>query len=134
MPRWYLRYTASECPVSIFKLFLISMSVPETRHALNKLDNNDFIVTYIVFSSHGQKDHVSYCHHLASDVSPSSSVCKLFQKSSSLKPLNQFEPHLDTIIIRVSCLKNVSDVPSDEPTWLSLLKIEHRGKINKKFN
>jgi hypothetical protein len=40
---------------SIFKLFLINMRVPETRHALNKLDNNDFIVTYIVFSWTGQK-------------------------------------------------------------------------------
>ena len=68
-------------------------------------------------------DHVSYCHHL-------SSVCKLFQKSSSLKPLNQFRPNLATITLRVSSLKIVSDVPADQR--LPLLKVEHRGKINKK--
>jgi hypothetical protein len=28
--------------------------------------------------------------------------------------------------------KNVSDVPADQPTWLLLLKVEHRDKINKK--
>ena len=62
----------------------------------------------------------------------SSSVCKLLKKSSSLKPLNQFEPSLPTIILRVSSLQIVSDVPADQPTWLPLLKVEHRGKINKK--
>jgi hypothetical protein len=25
-------------------------------------------------------------------------------------------------------------VPADQPTWLPLLKVEHMGKINKKFN
>jgi hypothetical protein len=38
--------------------------------------------------------------------------CK--KKSSSLKPLNQFEPNLATIILRVSHLKIVSDVPADQ--------------------
>ena len=38
---------------------------------------------------------------------------KLFQKSSSLKPLNQFEPILATIILRVSSLRIVSNVPAD---------------------
>ena len=57
---------------------------------------------------------------------------KLFQKSSSLKPLNQFEPNLTTIILRMSSLKIVSDVPADLRTWLPLLKVKHRGKINKK--
>jgi hypothetical protein len=33
----------------------------------------------------------------------------------------------------VSSLKVVSDVSADQPTWLSLLKVEHRGKINKKI-
>jgi hypothetical protein len=33
----------------------------------------------------------------------------------------------------VSSLTNVSDVPADQPTWLTLLKVEHRGKINKKI-
>jgi hypothetical protein len=32
----------------------------------------------------------------------------------------------------VSSLKIVSDVPADQPTWLSLLKVKHRGKINQK--
>jgi hypothetical protein len=46
--------------------------------------------------------------------------------------LNQFEPNLATIILRVSSLKIISDVLADQPTWLPLLKVEHRGKINKK--
>ena len=58
---------------------------------------------------------------------------KLFQKSSSLKPLNQFEPNLTTIILRMSSLKIVSDVPADQRTWLQLLKVKHRGKINTKI-
>jgi hypothetical protein len=33
----------------------------------------------------------------------------------------------------VSTLKFVSDVPVDQPTWLSLLKVEHTGKINKQM-
>ena len=32
----------------------------------------------------------------------------------------------------VSHLKIVTGVPADQPTWLPLLKVEHRGKINKK--
>jgi hypothetical protein len=72
---------------------------------------------------------VSYFHHLT--WLPWSSVCKLFQKSSSLKLLNQFEPNLATIILSVSSLKFVSDMPADQPPWLPLLKVEHRGKINK---
>ena len=39
-----------------------------------------------------------------------------------------------TIILRVSSLKVVSDVSADQPTWLSLLKVEHRGKIYKQNN
>jgi hypothetical protein len=70
---------------------------------------------------------------VAKVINHNSSVCKLFQISSSLKPLNQFEPNLDTIIMRVSSLKFVSGVLSDQPTWLSLLKVEHRGKINNKL-
>ena len=60
-------------------------------------------------------------------------IIRFFQKSSSLKPLNQFEPNVTTIILRVSSLKFVSDVPADLPTWLPLLKVEHRDKINKKI-
>jgi len=33
----------------------------------------------------------------------------------------------------VSSLKKNSDVPANQPTWLSLLKVEHKGKINKKI-
>jgi len=33
----------------------------------------------------------------------------------------------------VSSLKIVSNVPADQSTWLPLLKVEHRGKINKKI-
>ena len=59
-------------------------------------------------------------------------IIRFLKKSSSLKPLNQFEPNVATIILRVSSLKFVCDVPADLPTWLPLLKVEHRGKINKK--
>jgi hypothetical protein len=33
----------------------------------------------------------------------------------------------------VSSLTNVSDVPADQPTWLTVLNVGHRGKINKKI-
>jgi hypothetical protein len=46
--------------------------------------------------------------------------------------LNQFEPNLATIILRVSTLKKNSDVPVDQPIWLPLIKVYHMGKINKK--
>ena len=67
----------------------------------------------------------NFSHHYWKRLS---SVCKLVQQSSSLKLLNQFEPNLATIILSMSSLKIVSDVPADQP----LLKVEHRGKINKK--
>ena len=45
-------------------------------------------------------------------------VCrKLFKKSSFLKPLDQLEPNLDTIIFRVCTFKIVSAFPDDYPTW-----------------
>ena len=49
--------------------------------------------------------------------------------------MNQYEPNLATIILRVSSLRFVSDrydVPVDQPIWLPFLKVEHRDKINKK--
>jgi hypothetical protein len=33
----------------------------------------------------------------------------------------------------MSSLKIVSDVPADQRTWLPLLKVKHRGKINNKI-
>jgi len=33
----------------------------------------------------------------------------------------------------VSHLKKISDVPADQPTWLPLLKVKYRGKINNKI-
>jgi hypothetical protein len=48
--------------------------------------------------------------------------------------MNQYEPNLATIILRVSSLRFVSDrydVPVDQPIWLPFLKVEHRDKINK---
>jgi hypothetical protein len=61
------------------------------------------------------------------------SICKPFQKFSFLKPLNQFEPNLATIILRVSSLKFVSDVPvpittkvvSLNPTHVEVYSIQH---------
>ena len=45
------------------------------------------------------------------------SVCKLFQKSSPLKPLGQFKPNLTWIILRGFPLKVMSDDPADQPSW-----------------
>jgi hypothetical protein len=67
------------------------------------------------------KCHVSYCHHLASVVVR----CKLFQKSSPLKVLDQWKPNL-VWITRVSSFKIVSGDAVHQPTWPLLLKIEHR--------
>ena len=53
-----------------------------------------------------------------------SSVCKLFQKSSPLKPLGQFKPNLAWIILRGFPLKCMSYSRALHPRWPSLLKIE----------
>ena len=45
------------------------------------------------------------------------SVCKLFQKSSPLKPLGQFKPNLAWIILRGFPLKFMSDDRADQPSW-----------------
>ena len=78
------------------------------------------------FSSPEPKGHVSYCHHLESVVVVR---CKLFQKSSHLKVLNQWKPNLVWIITRVSSLKIVSGDAVHQPTWPLLLKIEHMVKL-----
>ena len=54
------------------------------------------------------------------------------KKSSPLKPLSLFKPNLIRIILRGFALKIMFDDPANPPTWQLLLKIEHRGKINKK--
>ena len=53
-----------------------------------------------------------------------SSVCKLFQKSSPLKPLGRFKPNLAWIILRGFPLKLMSDSHVLHPRWPPLLKIE----------
>jgi hypothetical protein len=53
-----------------------------------------------------------------------SSVCKLFQKSSTPKPLDQFKPNLDWIILRGFPLKCMSDRYALHPRWPPLLKID----------
>ncbi len=53
-----------------------------------------------------------------------SSVCKLFQKSSPPKPLDQFKPNLAWIILRGFPLKVISDSHALHPRWPPLLKIE----------
>jgi hypothetical protein len=70
---------------------------------------------------------------LPSLVRPSS-VCKLFQKFSPLKPLGQFKPSLAWFIHRAFPLKAMSDDPVDQPSWPPCLLIEHRGKISKNIN
>ena len=61
----------------------------------------------------------------------SSSVvrCKLFQKSSPLKVLDQWKPNLVWIITRVSSFKIVSGDAVNQPTWPLLLKIEDMVKL-----
>ena len=54
---------------------------------------------------------------------------KLFQKSSSLKVLDQWKPNLVWIITRVSSFKIVSGDAVHQPTWPLLLKIEHMVKL-----
>ena len=54
---------------------------------------------------------------------------KLFQKSSSLKVLDQWKPNLVRIITRVSSFKIVSGDAVHQPTWPLLLKIEHMVKL-----
>ena len=78
----------------------------------------------LIFSSPDPKGQVSYCHHLASVVR-----CKLFQKSSPLKVLNQWKPKLVWIITRVSSFKIVSGDAVHQPTWPLLLKREHMVKL-----
>ena len=51
-------------------------------------------------------------------------VCKLFQKSSSLKPLSQFKPNLAWIILRLFPLKAMSNSYALHPIWPLLLKIK----------
>ena len=77
-----------------------------------------------VFSSPDPKGHVSYCHHLVSVV-----CRKLFQKSSTLKVLDQWKPILVWVITRVSSFKIVSGDAVHQPTWPLLLKIEHMVKL-----
>ena len=56
---------------------------------------------------------------------------KLFQKSSPLKVLDQWQwkPNLVWIITRVSSFKIVSGDAVHQPTWPLLLKIEHMVKL-----
>ena len=58
-----------------------------------------------------------------------SSVCKLFQKSSPLKPLDQFKPNLARIILRGFPLKIMSDNHVRHPRWPPLLKIEISSNV-----
>ena len=90
-----------------------------------------FPISILIFSSPFLKGNVSFCHYLASVVvvrrRPLSVVRrrrKLFQRSSSLKLLNQFQP-----ILRVSRIKFVFYFPFLQKTWPLWLKIEHRGKM-----
>ena len=85
-------------------------------------ENIRIYIFVLIFNSPDPKGHVRYCHHLAS-------VCKLFQKSSPLKPLGQFKPTLAWIILRGFSVKVTSDDPADQPSWPPCLLIEHRGKI-----
>jgi hypothetical protein len=85
---------------------------------------NCLLGTVPLFSSPDPKGHVSYCQHLASVVRR-----KRFQKSSPLKVLDQWKPHLVWIITRGSSFKIVSDDAVHQPTWPLLLKIEHMVKL-----
>ena len=59
-----------------------------------------------LFLAHLAEGNVSYCHHFASVVRPSSNV-KFFQKSSPLKLLNWFSWNFSGMFLNVLALKFV---------------------------
>ena len=67
------------------------------KASLLKTVNNWKVFIINICISPDPKDHVSYCHHLASVVVVRR---KLFQKSSPLKVLDQCKPNLVWIITR----------------------------------
>jgi hypothetical protein len=92
-----------------------------------------YICTHHVISSPGPKGQVSYRNHFSSVVAvrhPSSVVRrKPFQKSSSLKLLDQLKPNLVGIITGLSSFKIVSGDAVHQPPWPLLLKIENMVKL-----
>ena len=97
--------------------------INKTFQQIFKASEGSKKVTKMIFSPKGQ---VSYCHHLAFVVVVR---CKLFQKSSPLKVLDQWKPNVVRIITRVSSFKIVSGDAVHQPTWPLLLKIEHMVKL-----
>jgi hypothetical protein len=79
---------------------------------------------FFLSASNSRPISCSHSHHLASVVR-----CKLFQKSSPLKVLDQWKPNLVWIITRVSSFKIVSGDAVHQPTWPLLLEIEHMVKL-----
>ena len=70
---------------------------------------------------------VSYCHHFASVVRPST----ITKKSSLLKLRGQLRPNFGGMVLGRFTSKIVSDSPDLQPTWPLLLKIK-RGEVKLK--
>jgi hypothetical protein len=81
------------------------------------------------FSSPDPKGHMSFCHHFASVVRPST----ITKKSYPLKPLGKLRPNFGGIVFGRSTSKVVSGCPDLQPTWPLLLKIKKGDEILKIF-
>jgi hypothetical protein len=81
------------------------------------------------FSSSNPKGHVSFCHHFASVVRPST-ITKTY---SPLKPLGHLRPNFGGMVRKWSPSKIVSGSPDLQPTWSLLLKIKKGDEILKIF-
>jgi hypothetical protein len=76
-----------------------------------------------LFSSPDPKGQVSFCHHFASVIRPST----INKKSSPLKPLGQLRPNFGGMVLGRSTSKIMSGSPDLQPTWSLLLKIKKGG-------
>ena len=123
--------------------WIVRMPHPQFKGSAstNVLDLIEYCLTFIWQHSNSCKNQQdTFLAHLTQRVMwaiaitwrPSSSSIvrrKLFQKSSTLKVLDQWKPNLVWIITRVSSSKIVSGDAVHQPTWPRLLKIEHMVKL-----
>ena len=94
-----------------------------------KLDTLPLLLCFILFNQFLAHLTQKVMWAIAITCRPSVVRRKLFQKSSTLKVLDQWKPNLVWIITRVSSFKIVSSDAVHQPTWPLLLKIEHMVKL-----
>jgi hypothetical protein len=101
---------------------------PKLSHNVTTLDNDDIDISMSHILLFPKIYNLAVCQllrQISKNRYPAtllitwrpSSVCKLFQKSSPLKPLGQFKPNLAWIILRGVPLKFMADDPADQPSW-----------------